>query len=201
MHQLYGDPMRNFMLILMLLLTTTFSFATEKTMSDTQSKVKFTTSLGEFVVQLNLEKAPNTTKNFITYVKEGFYSGTIFHRIIPDFMAQGGGFDSDFNQKEVHASIKNEADNGLKNTRGTLAMARTSDPDSATAQFFINYKDNSFLDHSSPTPQGWGYAVFAEVIEGMDIVDAMAKAKTGSHSGHQDVPKDAIVINKAEMID
>lgn len=192
--------MRNIIFILMLSLTTTFSFAKENSMSDTQSKVKFTTSLGEFVIQLNLEKAPATSENFITYVKEGFFSGTIFHRIIPGFMAQGGGFDTDFNQKEVHAAIKNEADNGLKNTRGTLAMARTGDPHSATAQFFINYKDNSFLDHTSPTSQGWGYAVFAEVIEGMDVVDAMAKAATGNRDGHQDVPKENIVIESAEMI-
>ncbi len=192
--------MRNIIFILMLSLTTTFSFAKENTMSDTQSKVKFTTSLGEFVIQLNLEKAPATSENFITYVKEGFFSGTIFHRIIPGFMAQGGGFDTDFNQKEVHASIKNEADNGLKNHKGTLAMARTGDPHSATAQFFINYKDNSFLDHTSPTSQGWGYAVFAEVIEGMDVVDAMAKVATGNRGGHQDVPKENIVIESAEMI-
>jgi peptidyl-prolyl cis-trans isomerase B (cyclophilin B) len=192
--------MRNFILTLMLILTTTLSFATENTMSDTQSKVKFTTSLGEFVVQLNLEKAPISTKNFITYVKDGFYAGTIFHRIIPGFMAQGGGFDADFKQKEVHAPIKNEADNGLKNTKGTLAMARTGDPHSATAQFFINYKNNDFLDHTSQTTQGWGYAVFAEVIEGMDVVDAMAKAATGNRGGHQDVPKENIIIEKAEMI-
>lgn len=170
-------------------------------MSDTQSKVKFTTSLGEIIIQLNSEKAPVSAENFMTYVKEGFYDGTIFHRVIPGFMAQGGGFDTDFNQKEVHATIKNEADNGLKNERGTLAMARTSDPDSATAQFFINYKDNSFLNHSSPTPSGWGYAVFAEVVEGMDIVDAMADAATGNRGGHQDVPKEDIIVIKAEMID
>jgi len=192
--------MRNIIFILMLSLTSTFSFAKENTMSDTQSKVKFTTSLGEFIVQLNLEKAPVTSENFITYVKEGFYTGTIFHRIIPGFMAQGGGFDTDFNQKEVHASIKNEADNGLKNHKGTLAMARTGDPHSATAQFFINYKDNSFLDHTAPNSQGWGYAVFAEVIEGMDVVDAMAEAATGNRGGHQDVPKENIVIESAEMI-
>jgi len=192
--------MRNIIFILMLSLSSTFSFAKENTMSDTQSKVKFTTSLGEFIVQLNLEKAPVTSENFITYVKEGFYTGTIFHRIIPGFMAQGGGFDTDFNQKEVHASIKNEADNGLKNNKGTLAMARTGDPHSATAQFFVNYKDNSFLDHTASNSQGWGYAVFAEVIEGMDIVDKMADAKTGNRGGHQDVPKEDIIIEKAEMM-
>ncbi|MCK5121342.1 MAG: peptidyl-prolyl cis-trans isomerase [Methylococcales bacterium] len=152
------------------------------------------------VIQLNSEKAPISAENFLTYVKEGFYNGTIFHRIIPGFMAQGGGFDTDFNQKAVHASIKNEADNGLKNNRGTLAMARTPDPDSATAQFFINYKDNSFLDHTSKTANGWGYAVFAEVIEGMEVVDSMADAATGNRGGHQDVPKEDIIIEKAEIL-
>ena len=170
-------------------------------MSDTQTKVKLTTNLGEIVIQLNTEKAPLSSANFLTYVNEGFYNGTIFHRIIPDFMAQGGGFDTSFNQKTVHAPIKNEANNGLVNSRGTLAMARTNDPNSATAQFFINYKDNSFLNHSSQTSSGWGYAVFGEVIEGMDIVDAMAKEATGNRNGHQDVPKSDIVIEKAEVID
>jgi peptidyl-prolyl cis-trans isomerase B (cyclophilin B) len=193
--------MRLFILSLVLFFTTTTSFATENKMSDTQPKVKLQTTLGDIVIQLNTEKAPISAKNFLTYVNEGFYDGTIFPRVIPGFMAQGGGFTTDFTQKPVHDPIKNEADNGLKNTRGTLAMARTSDPDSATAQFFINYKDNSFLDHSSPTPNGWGYAVFAEVIEGMDVVDAMADAPTGNRGGHQDVPKTDIVIEKAEIIE
>ena len=186
---------------LMLFLFSTLSFATENKMSDSQTKVKLTTSMGDIVIQLNAEKAPVSAENFKTYVKEGFYEGTIFHRIIPGFMAQGGGFDTDFKQKEVHDPIKNEADNGLKNVRGTLAMARTSDPNSATAQFFINYKDNDFLNYSSPTPNGWGYAVFAEVIEGMDIVDEMAKAPTGSRGMHQDVPQTDIIIEKAEILD
>jgi peptidyl-prolyl cis-trans isomerase B (cyclophilin B) len=170
-------------------------------MSESATKVKLTTSLGAITIQLNSEKAPISSANFLTYVKEGFYNGTIFHRIIPDFMAQGGGFDTSFDQKAVHAPIKNEADNGLLNKRGTLAMARTNVPDSATAQFFINYKDNGFLNYSSPTPQGWGYAVFGEVIEGMDVVDAMAKAPTGNRGGHQDVPKTDIVIEKAEVLE
>ena len=170
-------------------------------MSDIQTKVKLTTNLGEIVIQLNTEKAPLSSANFLTYVNEGFYNGTIFHRIIPDFMAQGGGFDTSFNQKTVHAPIKNEANNGLVNSRGTLAMARTNDPNSATAQFFINYKDNSFLNHSSQTSSGWGYAVFGEVIEGMNVVDAMAKEATGNRNGHQDVPKSDIIIEKAEVID
>ncbi|MCL7419830.1 MAG: peptidylprolyl isomerase [Methylobacter sp.] len=193
--------MRILVLSLMLFLTTTFSFATENKMSDTQTKVKLTTTLGDIIVQLNPEKAPISSANFLTYVNEGFYNGTIFHRVIPGFMAQGGGFDTSFNQKAVHDPIKNEANNGLPNNRGTIAMARTPAPDSATAQFFINYKDNSFLNHTSPTPNGWGYAVFGEVIEGMEIVDAMAKQPTGNRGPHQDVPKTDIVIEKAEVIE
>jgi len=192
--------MRKLILFMMLFLTSTLSFATENNMSDTQTKVKLTTTLGEIIIQLNTEKAPVSSANFLTYVNEGFYNGTIFHRIIPDFMAQGGGFDTSFNQKAVHAPIKNEANNGLKNTRGTLAMARTNDPNSATAQFFINYKDNSFLNHTSQTSSGWGYAVFGEVIEGMDVVDAMAKQATSNRGGHENVPKTDIVIEKAEVI-
>ncbi len=192
--------MRAIILFMMLLLTSTLSFATEKNMSDTQTKVKLTTTLGEIIIQLNPEKAPVSSANFLTYVNEGFYNGTIFHRVIPDFMAQGGGFDTSFNQKATHAPIKNEANNGLTNNRGTIAMARTNDPNSATAQFFINYKDNSFLNHTSQTPSGWGYAVFGEVVEGMDVVDAMAKQPTGNRGGHQDVPKTDIVIEKAEVI-
>jgi len=192
--------MRTLIISLMLLLTTTLSFATENKMPDTQTKVKLTTTLGDIVIQLNTEKAPISSENFLTYVKEGFYNGTIFHRVIKGFMAQGGGFDTSFNQKAVHAPIKNEAENGLSNSRGTLAMARTNVPDSATAQFFINYKDNAFLNHTSPTPNGWGYAVFGEVIEGMDVVDAMANQPTSNRGGHQDVPKTDIVIEKAEVI-
>ena len=192
--------MRKLILFMMLFLTSTLSFATENNMSDTQTKVKVTTTLGAFIIQLNTEKAPVSSANFLTYVNEGFYNGTIFHRVIPGFMAQGGGFDTSFKQKAVHAPIKNEANNGLVNSRGTLAMARTNDPNSATAQFFINYKDNSFLNHTSPTASGWGYAVFGEVIEGMDVVDAMAKQATGNRGGHQDVPKTDIVIEKAEVV-
>ena len=169
-------------------------------MSEPQTKVKLTTSLGAITIALNNEKAPISTANFLSYVNEGFYNGTIFHRIIKDFMAQGGGFDTSFKQKTTRAPIQNEANNGLKNTRGTLAMARTNDPHSATAQFFINYKDNSFLNHTGPTPSGWGYAVFGEVVEGMDVVDSMAKQATGNRGGHQDVPKTDIVIEKAEVV-
>ncbi|WP_459990712.1 peptidylprolyl isomerase [Methylosoma difficile] len=170
-------------------------------MSQTNTQVKLTTTLGTIVIQLDTEKAPVSSANFLTYVNEGFYNGTIFHRIIPGFMAQGGGFDNSFKQKATHTTIKNEADNGLTNKRGTIAMARTSDPHSATAQFFINYKDNGFLNFTSPSGNGWGYAVFGEVVEGMDVVDAMAKEPTGNRGGHQDVPKTDIVIEKAEVVE
>lgn len=192
--------MRIIALSMMLFLTSTHSFATENPMSNTQPKVKLQTNLGAITIQLDAEKAPASTENFLSYVKEGFYNGTIFHRVIPNFMAQGGGFTKDFQQKATHAPIKNEADNGLKNKRGSIAMARTNDPNSATAQFFINYKDNSFLDYSSPTVNGWGYAVFGEVTSGMDVVDAMAQVKTGNRGMHQDVPQQDIVIESAEVI-
>jgi len=192
--------MRSLILFLMLSFTSTYSFSTENKMSETQTKVKFQTTLGDFIIELDAEKAPITVKNFITYVEEGFFNGTIFHRIIPGFMAQGGGFDTSFAQEETHGMIKNEADNGLKNDRGTLAMARTPAPDSATAQFFINYKDNDFLNYSAPTQNGWGYAVFAKVVEGMDIVDEMANQATGNKNGHQDVPTTDIIIEKAEIV-
>ena len=164
-------------------------------------RVKLDTSLGPITIQLDPVKAPETTKNFVTYVKEGHYDGTIFHRVIAGFMAQGGGFTEAFKQKPTHPPIKNEADNGLKNKRGTISMARTSDPNSATAQFFINYRDNAFLDYKSPNPQGWGYAVFGEVVDGMNIVDEMAKIPTGPGGPMPtDVPTKPIVINKATVL-
>jgi cyclophilin family peptidyl-prolyl cis-trans isomerase len=169
-------------------------------MSDTP-KVKLTTSLGAIVIQLDPVKAPVSSQNFLDYVNKGFYNGTIFHRVIKGFMAQGGGFDTQFQQKATDAPIKNEADNGLPNKRGSIAMARTSDPNSATAQFFINYADNTFLNHPSPPPNGWGYAVFGEVVEGMDVVDKMAEQPTGNRGPHQNVPKTDIVIEKAEVIE
>ena len=169
--------------------------------TDTSPQVKLETSLGDIVIKLDAAKAPATVQNFLAYVKEGHYDGTIFHRVIPGFMAQGGGFTADFKQKPTHAPIKNEADNGLKNNRGTIAMARTPDPDSASAQFFINYKDNSFLDFKSKTPQGWGYAVFGEVASGMDVVDKMATIPTGSGGPMpSDVPKTTITIEKATVV-
>ncbi|WP_198243078.1 peptidylprolyl isomerase [methane-oxidizing endosymbiont of Gigantopelta aegis] len=193
--------MRILIFSLMFCLFSTFSFATEIQMSDNTPKVKLTTNLGAIVIELDQEKAPETVANFLRYVKEGFYDGTIFHRVIPGFMAQGGGFDQNFEQKSTHEAIKNEADNGLKNERGTIAMARTPNPDSATAQFFINLKDNDFLNYSSPTPNGWGYAVFGKVVEGMKVVDKMADVETGNRGMHQDVPVEDIIIEKAEIVE
>ncbi|HET7548229.1 MAG TPA: peptidylprolyl isomerase [Usitatibacter sp.] len=163
-------------------------------------KVKLTTSMGPIVIQLDKEKAPVTTENFAKYVDSGHYDGTIFHRVIDGFMIQGGGFDKDMRQKPTQAPIKNEAANGLKNDKYTLAMARTGDPNSATAQFFINVKDNDFLNYSSPTPQGWGYAVFGKVVEGQATVDQIAKVATGNRGMHQNVPNEPVVIEKAECV-
>lgn len=172
-----------------------------KKMTTPQPRVQFETSLGNFTLRLDPAKAPITVENFLTYVKEGHYDGTIFHRVIPGFMAQGGGYTAEFKQKTTHAPIKNEADNGLVNKRGTIAMARTPDPHSASSQFFINYQDNTFLNYSSPTPNGWGYAVFGEVVEGMEVVDAMAKIPTGPGGPMpKDVPQTPIVIKKASVL-
>ncbi|MDD1650922.1 MAG: peptidyl-prolyl cis-trans isomerase [Methylococcaceae bacterium] len=171
-------------------------------MNNSAPQVKLQTSLGDVVIKLNAANAPVSVENFLSYVKAGHYDGTIFHRVIPGFMAQGGGFTEKWAQKPTKAPIKNEADNGLKNTRGTIAMARTSDPQSATAQFFINYADNAFLDYKSATPQGWGYAVFGEVVEGQEVVDKMATIPTGSGGPMPtDVPKTPIVIQKATVLD
>ena len=161
--------------------------------------IVMTTSFGEIKIKLNKEKAPETTANFEQYVKDGFYDGTIFHRVIDNFMVQGGGFTTEMKQKKGNAEIKNEADNGLKNNRGTLAMARTQVVDSASSQFFINLVDNDFLNHQSKTPNGYGYAVFAKVTEGMEIVDAIAKVKTGNNGHHQDVPTEAVLIEKVTI--
>jgi peptidyl-prolyl cis-trans isomerase B (cyclophilin B) len=159
--------------------------------------VTLETSHGNIVIELNDEKAPETVKNFLNYVNDGFYDGTIFHRVIPNFMVQGGGFMPGMVQKRVEDPIKNEADNGLENDRGTIAMARTNDPHSATAQFFINHNDNSFLNHTAPSGAGWGYCVFGQVTGGIDAVDAIAAISTGNDSGHADVPVETVTINKA----
>ncbi|MFD1260564.1 peptidylprolyl isomerase [Entomomonas asaccharolytica] len=162
--------------------------------------IKLHTNHGVITLKLDAEKAPETTANFEKYVKDGHYNGTIFHRVINNFMIQGGGFEPGMNQKETNAPIKNEANNGLSNKRGTIAMARTMDPHSASAQFFINVKDNAFLDHTAPTPQGWGYAVFGEVVDGMDVVDKIREVATTSKAGHQDVPVEDVIIEKAEVV-
>lgn len=152
------------------------------------------TSLGDIKAELYSDQAPLTVKNFLQYAEDGHYNGTIFHRVISNFMIQGGGFTPDMNQKPTRAPIKNEAANGLKNARGTLAMARTSVIDSATSQFFINVKDNDFLNHSSPTPQGFGYCVFGKVVEGMDVVDKIKSVRTGNRGPFQDVPVETVEI-------
>ncbi|MDO6617821.1 MULTISPECIES: peptidylprolyl isomerase [unclassified Shewanella] len=157
------------------------------------------TNMGDIKIALNAEKAPLTVESFIKYVKEGFYDGTIFHRVIDGFMVQGGGFTEDMVQKTPHAAVKNEANNGLSNKVGTLAMARTSDPHSATSQFFINVNDNTFLDFKAETSQGWGYCVFAEVVEGFDIVEKIKTVSTGNRGMHQDVPLEAVIINSASI--
>ena len=169
-----------------------------KQVAEELKKVKLETSMGEIVIELNEEAAPITVKNFLRYVEEGFFDGTIFHRVIPNFMIQGGGFTADMRQRKTHAPIVNEADNGLKNARGTIAMARTGDPDSATAQFFINHKNNEFLDYAGPEKPG--YAVFGKVAEGMDVVDAIAAVKTATQMGMRDVPVEPVVIKSAKVV-
>ncbi len=162
--------------------------------------VKLHTNHGIITIELNAEKAPATVKNFLEYVNDGFYNGTIFHRVIDGFMVQGGGFEPGMKQKTVKVAIQNEAANGLKNDNYTVAMARTGDPHSATAQFFINVKNNDFLNYTAPNQQGYGYCVFGKVVEGMDVVDKMRKVKTGNRSGFQDVPLEDVFITKAEVV-
>ena len=162
-------------------------------------KIKLETSKGTMMIELDAEKAPLSSANFVQYVNDGFYDGLIFHRVIPNFMVQGGGMNPDMSEKGNKTPIKNEANNGLKNDRGTLAMARTNDPHSATSQFFINLKDNDFLNHTSESPAGWGYAVFGKVTDGMDVIDEIAKVKTGNHGHHGDVPLEPVLIIKATV--
>ena len=165
------------------------------------AKVLLKTNKGDITLTLDSAKAPKTVANFLEYVKEGHYDSTIFHRVIDNFMIQGGGMTAGLKEKSSGAQIENEADNGLKNERGTVAMARTSDPHSATAQFFINVGDNDFLNHSAKNAQGWGYAVFGKVTDGMDVVDAIRKVKTGNSGFHQDVPTEDVVIEKASVLE
>jgi peptidyl-prolyl cis-trans isomerase B (cyclophilin B) len=163
--------------------------------------VKLTTSKGDIVLEFEPDRAPKTVQNFLGYVDQGFYDGTIFHRVIPGFMIQGGGFTENMEQKPTGQPIQNEADTGLKNEKYTIAMARTPDPHSATSQFFINVADNAFLDHKAKNQQGWGYAAFGRVVEGREVVDEIAAVKTGSKGGHQDVPVEPVVIEKAERVE
>ena len=162
--------------------------------------IKLHTNHGVIGIELDESKAPDTVANFREYVKSGFFENTVFHRVIDGFMIQGGGFEPGMKQKATRSPVKNEADNGLKNDKYTVAMARTSDPHSATAQFFINVSDNTFLNHTSQTSQGWGYAVFGKVVEGQDVVDKIRKVKTGSRGMHQDVPVDDVIIERAEEV-
>jgi peptidyl-prolyl cis-trans isomerase B (cyclophilin B) len=157
------------------------------------------TNYGDISIELDFEKAPKSAANFKQYAEDGFYDGTIFHRVIDGFMIQGGGFSEDFEQKTTRENIENEADNGLQNLTGTLAMARTSDPHSASSQFFINVKDNSFLNHTAKTSSGWGYCVFGKVSAGMDVVNKIKGVKTGNKGFHQDVPKEAVIIQKVSI--
>ncbi|MFM1759067.1 MAG: hypothetical protein RLY75_337 [Pseudomonadota bacterium] len=165
------------------------------------TKVLLKTNKGDITLSLDAAKAPKTVANFVQYVKSGHYDGTIFHRVIDNFMIQGGGMTAGLKEKKSGAQIENEANNGLKNERGTVAMARTSDPHSATAQFFINVNDNDFLNHTSPSAQGWGYAVFGKVIDGLDVVDAIRKVKTGNAGFHQDVPAEDVLLEKASVLE
>lgn len=172
----------------------------ENAMSADESMVRLQTNMGTITIELDEEKAPATVQNFVGYVREGFYDGTIFHRVIDGFMIQGGGFGADMRQKATRAAIKNEADNGLQNKAGTIAMARTADPHSATAQFYINVADNDFLDFKAPTRDGWGYCVFGQVVEGRDVLDKIRRVPTTTRAGHENVPVDNVVIEQATLL-
>ncbi|HTQ73683.1 MAG TPA: peptidylprolyl isomerase [Burkholderiales bacterium] len=162
--------------------------------------IKLHTNHGVIGIELDAARAPETAKNFLAYVEAGFYSNTVFHRVIDGFMIQGGGFEPGMRQKPARASIKNEAENGLKNDRYTIAMARTSDPHSASSQFFINVKDNGFLNHTAPSANGWGYCVFGKVVEGQSVVDKIKGVKTGKRGSHADVPVEDVIIERAEVV-
>ena len=187
--------MKSTLIAMLVILTVSFSTAAAD-----NPKVVLETSKGKFVLELYADKSPQTVKNFLTYVDAGYYHGTIFHRVIPGFMIQGGGFTADMKKKSARKPIRNEADNKVRNQRGTIAMARTSVPHSAAAQFFINTVDNDFLNHKSKTPQGWGYAVFGRVVEGMTVVDAISAVKTGTRGQFRDVPTEAVVITSAQRV-
>lgn len=167
----------------------------------TNTKVKIETTMGDITIELDAKNAPISTENFLSYVKEGFYDGTIFHRVIPNFMVQGGGMTPDMAEKETKATIKNEANNGLRNDRGTVAMARTNEPHSASSQFFINVKENAFLNFTAENMQGWGYAVFGKVTDGMEVVDKIVAVERGNLGFHQDVPKESIIMTNVSIIE
>lgn len=175
------------------------AIAATSTAAEQAPRIRLETTMGNIVLELDREHAPVTVDNFLTYVKDGFYDGTIFHRVIGDFMIQGGGYTADFSRKQTRAPIKNEADNGLKNNRGSISMARTRDAHSASAQFFINVVDNPALDYKAPDARGWGYAVFGHVVEGMDVVDKIRAQETGVQAGFRDVPKETITITRAVL--
>lgn len=163
--------------------------------------IRLNTNLGAITIELDHERAPETAANFLEYAKQGFFEGTIFHRVIPGFVIQGGGMESGLKEKQTRPPIRNEGENGLKNLRGTLSMARTQEPHSASSQFFVNLSDNAFLDHQAPTPAGWGYCVFGKVTDGMKIVDCIAAVPTGNHGPHQDVPVSDVVVESVEVIE
>jgi cyclophilin family peptidyl-prolyl cis-trans isomerase len=192
--------MKHATLVLLAALALPLSVTAAEPAKSVNLQVRMTTSLGVVEIELDAAKAPNTVANFIGYVEKGFYNGTIFHRVIPGFMIQGGGMTAGMKEKPTGAKIQNEADNGLKNLTGTLAMARTSDPHSASAQFFINTVDNAFLDHTAKNPQGWGYAVFGKVTKGMDVVKKIEAVPTSNAGMHQNVPVKNVVITKMEVI-
>jgi len=193
--------MKLFYRTMLFVVLTVLTFTTHAEGGSTLPQVKLETSMGDIVIELNEEKAPKSVANFLSYVEDGHYTGTVFHRVIEGFMIQGGGFDEEFAQKPTKAPIDNEANNGLSNKRGTLAMARTNDPHSATAQFFINVVDNNFLDFQSESGAAWGYAVFGEVVEGMDVIDEIRVVATGNRGFHQDVPNENVLIKSATVVE
>ncbi len=199
-HKHIGGEMKSLRKQLLLFVFISFFMITTNSQAET-TMVKMDTNHGTIMLELDAENAPNTVANFLTYAKEGFYDGTIFHRVISNFMIQGGGFTEDMSQKTTNDPINNEANNGLKNDVGSIAMARTGDPHSATAQFFINVKDNDFLNFSSETPQGWGYAVFGKVTEGMDVVNKIKDVPTTTKGPYQDVPSETVIIEKVTVVE
>ncbi|BBO73370.1 peptidyl-prolyl cis-trans isomerase [Desulfosarcina widdelii] len=192
--------MRRWIVLVVLFLSLGFTGIGPSFADETKPQVKLTTSMGDIVLELDRTAAPKTVANFLAYVKDGHYDGTIFHRVIAGFMIQGGGFTADMQRKPTRAPVRNEADNGLTNRTGTIAMARTNDPHSASAQFFINVKDNDFLDHRAKSAKGWGYCVFGRVVDGMNVVRAIENVKTTSRAGMRDVPGTPVVIEKAILI-